>query len=134
MRPWVPKRGIADPPAAIVRLRRPEMTRAPAARRPWCFDCSSEQSLASVNRLDLDAPVLGATFGRLVVPDRIRFAAALSLDPPRGHTVRLEVLADGVCAPIRELLVVRVGADRVRIRGQPDPRVGTFRQRPSRLV
>src|SRR5262249_10673932 len=65
--------------------------------------------------VDLDAPVLGATFGRLVVGDRLRLAEAARRDAARAHALRHHVILHGVGATLRELLVVGVRAHRVRV-------------------
>src|SRR5579862_4304167 len=64
---------------------------------------------------DLDAPVLRSSFLRLVAGDRLGLAPALGRDAARLDALVLHVVGDRLRAPLRQLLVVGVGADRVGV-------------------
>src|SRR5688572_31198502 len=98
-------------------------------RRPWWVEIR-----ASIDRFELYAAILGAAFGRRVVRNGIRLAEPLSVDAAGVDSVRHQVIAHGLRAPLRERLVVLVGAARVGVGAESHPPIGTFLQLRDRLV
>src|SRR5207247_5554364 len=105
----VQARKPGTPPAETSRRRR-TTARARAGRRGRPRP-RAPRSL----RDDLDPPVLGAAGLGLVARDRLRLAPALHADAGRVDALRDQVVPHCLRAPLGELLVVGVRADRLGV-------------------
>src|SRR4030095_64158 len=87
---------------------------------PWPGPNAGNPTSSAARDAKHDAAILGpAGLGR-VIGDRLRLAVAVLREPHALDAVSREVLAHGMRALLGELLVVRVGAGRIRVAGALD--------------
>src|SRR4051812_43602048 len=82
----------------------------------------------SVDDVELDAPVLRASFLGVVARDRPRLAESLRLEAARADAEAVQTLDDGVGAAFRQALVVLIGAARIGVPVDRDRDLGLLAQ------
>src|SRR5688500_8547283 len=83
---------------------------------------------------DLDAPIVGSAFGRVVLGDGARRTEALRRDAVAGDAARHEVVADCLRAMLRELLIELSASLRVGVAFDDDLRKWVFLDQRVRYV